>query len=34
MIAILTFVLPMVLISQHSTPSPQPLPETRTAQGG
>ncbi len=34
MIAILTFVLPMVLISQHSTPSPQPLPGTRTAQGG
>ena len=34
MIAILTFVLPMVLISQHSTPSVQPLPGTRTAQGG
>jgi hypothetical protein len=32
LIAILTFVLPMVLISQHS--SPQPLPGTRTAQGG
>ncbi|MCY7407922.1 MAG: hypothetical protein LH631_11235 [Alkalinema sp. CAN_BIN05] len=34
MIAILTFVLPMVLITQHSTTSPQPLPGTRTAQGG